>query len=73
MEFDQSDWIVTVLLAVLVISVLIATIVIAKTFANDARERKVKAARLAEEEKKRARESQTPAKAPAKAPAPAAK
>lgn len=70
MEFDQSDWIVTILLVVLGISVLIAAVVIAKTFIHDAKEKKAKATRLAEEEKKMARESQTPAKAPAKTPAP---
>lgn len=70
MEFDQSDWIVTILLVVLGLSVLIATVVIAKTFIHEAKEKKARAARLAEEEKKMASELQTPAKAPAPAPAP---
>lgn len=64
MEFDQSDLGVTVLLAVLGISVLIAVLVIAKTFINDAKESKAKAARLAMEEEKIARESQQPAVMP---------
>ena len=46
MNFDQSDWIVTLLMVILGLSVLIAIIVIAKTFANDAKERKDKATRL---------------------------
>lgn len=73
MEFDQSDWIVTILLVILGLSVLIATVVIAKTFIHEAKEKKARAARLAEEEKKMASELQTPAKAPSPAPAPAAK
>ncbi|MCK4704191.1 MAG: hypothetical protein KAT90_01810, partial [Gammaproteobacteria bacterium] len=71
MEFDQSDWIVTILLVILGLSVLIATVVIAKTFIHEAKEKKASAARLAEEEKKMASELQTPAKAPAPAPTPA--
>ena len=61
MEFDQSDLGVTVLLAVLGLSVLIAVLVIAKTFINDAKESKAKTARLVMEEEKLARESQQPA------------
>ena len=57
MDFDQSDLIVTLLLVVLAVSVLIAISVIAKTFANEAKEKKAKAARLAEEERIIARES----------------
>lgn len=71
MEFDQSDWIVTILLVILGLSVLIAAVVIARTFIHDAKEKKARATRLAEEEKRMARELQTPAPAPA--PAPAAK
>ena len=62
MDFNQSDLGVTLLLVVLGVSVLIAIAVIAKTFANDAKEQKEKAARLAAEEKSMARESQIPAK-----------
>ena len=46
MNFDQSDWIITLLMVVLGVSVLIAIAIIAKIFANDARESKAKAARL---------------------------
>lgn len=52
MNFDQSNLIVTLLLVILGISVLVAVITIAKTFANEAREEKAKAARLAAEEQK---------------------
>ena len=62
MDFDLSDWGVTLLLVILVLSVLIAVIVIAKTFINDAKENKAKASLLAAEEKKLARESQASAK-----------
>lgn len=57
MDFDQSDLIVTLLLVVLAVSVLVAMTVIVKTFANDAKEKKEKAARLAEEERIIAHES----------------
>ncbi|MCK5001741.1 MAG: hypothetical protein KAS57_01865 [Gammaproteobacteria bacterium] len=70
MNFDQSDWVVTALMAILGISVLIAIAVIAKTIANDARERKASATRLAEEEGNSA--PLNPPEAPAK-PKPEAK
>ena len=47
MNFDQSDWIVTLLMVVLGLSVLIAVIVIVKTVTNEAKEKKEKSARLA--------------------------
>lgn len=50
MNFDQSDWIVTILMVVLGISVLVAVFVIIKSFASDAKENKARATRLAEEE-----------------------
>ncbi len=58
MEFDQSDWGVTVLLAVLGLTVLIAIIVIAKTFATDAKESKAKKARIEAEEEAIRQEAQ---------------
>ncbi|MDH5386891.1 MAG: hypothetical protein OEY06_00415 [Gammaproteobacteria bacterium] len=69
MEFDQSDWGVTLLLVILGISVAIAAVVIAKAFANESKENKARAARLAEEDKKMAREPQAhvPAKIKPKA------
>jgi len=78
MDFDQSDWIVTLLLVILGISVLIAVIVIAKAFANNAKENKAREARLAAEEKIIHHEPQvsTPPKpkpAPKAKPAPAQK
>ena len=50
MNFDQSDWGVTILLVILGISILVAIIVVAKTITNEAQESKARAARLAEEE-----------------------
>jgi outer membrane biosynthesis protein TonB len=70
MNFDQSDWIMAILLVVLGVSVLVAIAVIAKTFANEARERKARAARLAAEEENSA--PQNPPQVPAK-PKPEAK
>lgn len=59
MEFDQSDWAVTLLLMILGISVVIAAIVITKAFANESKENKAREARLAEEDKRMEREPQT--------------
>lgn len=52
MNFDQSNLIVTLLLVILGVSVLVAVTIIAKTFANEAKEEKAKAARHAAEEQK---------------------
>ena len=65
MSFDQSDLGVTVLLVILGIIVLVTISVIIKTFANDAKEKKAKAARLAAEEQKE-KAAQQRAQAPAK-------
>ena len=62
MNFNQSDWIVMTLMVILGISVLIAIVVITKAFANDAKENKARAARLAAEEKNAQQMSQAPAK-----------
>lgn len=74
MNFDQSNLIVTLLLVILGVSVLVAVITIAKTFANEAREEKARAARLATEEQKLANEKKVRARPkPKVAPAPAKK
>ncbi len=74
MNFDESNLIVTLLLAILGLSVLVAVIIIAKTFANEAREEKAKAARLAAEEKKHENEKKVRARPkPKSVPAPAKK
>ena len=75
MNFDQSDWIITLLMVVLGVSVLIAIAVIAKIFTNDARESKARAARLTKaraarltvEENDTAQKPQAPTKPWAKA------
>jgi len=72
MDFDQSDWVVTLLLVILGISVLIAIAVIARAFINDAKENKAREARLAAEEKVIPHEPQAPVKAKPK-PRPQAK
>lgn len=78
MNFDQSNLIVTSLLVILGVSVLVTVIIIAKTFANEAREEKAKAARLAAEEQKLANEKKVriqpkPKPKPKVVPAPAKK
>lgn len=74
MNFDESNLIVTLLLAILGLSVLVAVVIIAKTFANEAKEKKAKAARLAAEEQKLANEKKArtqPKPIPKAKPAPA--
>ncbi|MDT8453227.1 MAG: hypothetical protein RQ936_10880 [Gammaproteobacteria bacterium] len=74
MNFDQSNLIVTSLLVILGLSVLVAVIIITKTFANEAREKKAKAARLAAEEQKLANEKKVRTRPkPKVVPAPAKK
>lgn len=73
MNLEESDWIINVLLIILGVSVLIAIIVIGKTFANEAKEKKAKVARLAAEEKTIPHEPQVAAPAKPKKPAKAAK
>lgn len=73
MNFDESNLIVTLLLAILGLSILVALVIIAKTFANEAGEKKAKAARLAAEEQKLANEKKARTQPKAKpAPAPRA-
>ena len=58
MSFNQSDWVVLVLLAVLGLSVLIAVAVIIKTFMNDAAEKKERVIRIAKAEQSIAHQQQ---------------
>ncbi|MCW8829958.1 MAG: hypothetical protein OQK32_00370 [Gammaproteobacteria bacterium] len=72
MSFDQADIGVTILLAILGLSVIVAIVIVAKTIANDAKEKKERADKLATE--RLSEERNVPHEPQAPAPAkPAAK
>lgn len=76
MNVNQSDWLVTSLLVILGISIFIAVVVIAKTIITEAKEKKAKEARLAQEERSIPHEPQVqaaPKPKPKAKPAPAKK